>query len=86
MFSQLDDFVGTLAAVLTTSAFVPQAWLTWKTKHAGGVSLGMYGIFTIGVALWLFYGLLIGSWPVITANAVTLGLAIFILYMKIRFG
>jgi MtN3 and saliva related transmembrane protein len=81
-----DDPVGTLAAILTTIAFVPQAWLTWKTRSAQGVSFGMYSIFTTGVALWLTYGLIIDAWPVIIANAITLLLALFILGMKFRFG
>jgi MtN3 and saliva related transmembrane protein len=46
----------------------------------------MYSIFTTGVALWLAYGMIIGAWPVIAANAVTLALALFILGMKLRFG
>ena len=46
----------------------------------------MYGIFTVGVALWFVYGLLLGAWPVIIANFVTLLLAVFILAMKLRFG
>lgn len=82
----LDDLVGTLAAMLTTAAFIPQAWLTWKTRRTEGISLGMYIIFTTGVALWLTYGLLIGAWPVIIANTLTLALALFILAMKLRFG
>jgi MtN3 and saliva related transmembrane protein len=82
----LADWVGSLAATLTTAAFVPQAWMTWKKRHADGVSLGMYSIFTTGVAFWLIYGLLIGAWPIIIANTLTLGLALFILVMKIHFG
>jgi MtN3 and saliva related transmembrane protein len=85
-FQPLGDLIGTLAATLTTTAFIPQAWHTWKTKHAKGISRGMYSIFTIGVALWLAYGLIIGAWPVIVANAITLTLALFILSMKIRYG
>jgi len=80
------DAIGYLAATLTTAAFIPQAWLTWKTKRADGVSLGMYSIFTLGVALWLIYGLVIGAWPIIIANAITLALALFILVMKLRYG
>ena len=80
------DAIGYVAATLTTIAFVPQAWKTWKTKSAAGVSLRMYAIFTLGVALWLAYGLMIGAWPVIVANVVTLVLALFILVMRLKFG
>lgn len=80
------DWLGFAAGALTTIAFLPQALLTWRTRRAAGVSLGMYVIFTTGVALWLAYGIGIGSWPVIIANAVTLALALFILAMKLRFG
>lgn len=83
--TRFNETIGAIAAVLTTMAFIPQAWLTWKSKRADGVSLGMYSIFTTGVALWLLYGLLIDAWPVIIANAFTLALALFILVMKIRF-
>jgi MtN3 and saliva related transmembrane protein len=84
--SQFADFVGYLAAILTTSAFIPQAWLTWKTRSASGISLGMYSVFVVGVACWLLYGISLHAWPVIIANAITLSLATFILGMKIRFG
>ncbi|PRC92418.1 SemiSWEET transporter [Solimicrobium silvestre] len=80
------DLVGYLAASLTTTAFIPQAWLTWKNKHADGVSLGMYVIFTVGIALWLCYGILIQVWPIIISNAITLLLAGFILAMKIIYN
>jgi MtN3 and saliva related transmembrane protein len=80
------DLLGYCAATLTTISFVPQAWLTWKTRSAHGVSLGMYAIFIAGVAGWLGYGILIASTPVIVANAITLALALFILVMKLRFG
>ena len=79
----LQDVVGTSAAVLTTAAFVPQVWLTWKTRDTRGISLGMYSIFTIGVALWLLYGVLLGAWPIVIANSVTLVLAASILLAKI---
>jgi MtN3 and saliva related transmembrane protein len=82
----LADWIGALAATLTTVAFIPQAWMTWKKRHANDVSLGMYCMFTVGVALWLVYGLVIGAWPIIIANSVTFVLALFILMMKIRFG
>lgn len=80
------DLVGYLAAILTTIAFIPQALLTWKNKHAQGISLGMYIIFTSGILMWLIYGLCIGVWPLIIANAITLALAGFILTMKIIYN
>jgi MtN3 and saliva related transmembrane protein len=80
------DLTGYAAATLTTIAFVPQAWKTWKTKSAAGVSLRMYAIFTLGVALWLAYGVMIEAWPVIVANIVTLVLALFILVMRLKLG
>jgi MtN3 and saliva related transmembrane protein len=77
------DLIGYLAATLTTTAFIPQALLTWRTRRAEGVSLWMYSIFVTGVALWLVYGYLSNAWPVIMANALTLMLALFILGMKL---
>lgn len=82
--TNLPDAVGYLAAFLTTSSFVPQAVLTLRTRDVSGISLSMYGAFTLGVALWLLYGIAIGQWPVIVANAVTLALAATILWTKVR--
>ena len=65
---------------------MPQAWLTFKTRDVSGVSLGMYSAFTLGIALWLAYGLLIEAWPVVIANIITLLLAASILVMRLRFG
>lgn len=81
----LTDFIGTLAAVLTTASFLPQAWHTFKTKDVSGISLGMYSVFTAGVAGWLVYGLLLQAWPIVIANLVTLTLASLILVMKLRY-
>ena len=80
------DIVGSLAAILTTASFLPQAWHSFKTKDVSGVSLGMYSVFTVGVALWLVYGLLLRAWPIVVANVITLGLAMAILGMKVVFG
>ena len=79
----LQDWVGYLAATLTTASFVPQALLTLRTRDVSGISLGMYGAFTLGVALWLAYGVALGEWPIIVANALTLALAATILLTKI---
>lgn len=79
------EFIGYLAAVLTTCSFVPQAWQTFKTRDVSGISLGMYSVFACGVALWLAYGLLLGAWPIVLANGLTLALAVAILAMKLRY-
>ncbi len=81
----LPDFIGYLAAFLTTSSFVPQAWLTFRTRDVRGISLSMYSVFTAGVALWLAYGIALEAWPIVVANAITLALALAILVMKLRF-
>lgn len=80
------EIIGFAAACLTTVSFVPQAWHTFRSRDVGGISLGMYACFTLGVFLWLVYGLLVGAWPVVLANAVTLALAVAILTMKLRFS
>jgi len=80
------DAIGSIAAVLTTASFVPQAWHSFKTRDVSGISLGMYSVFTLGVALWLLYGVLLQSWPLMIANSITLMLATAILVMKLRFG
>jgi MtN3 and saliva related transmembrane protein len=79
------DLIGYVAASLTTLSFVPQAWHTFRTRDVSGISLGMYSSFTFGVALWLVYGLLLGAWPIVIANAITLALAAAILLMKLRY-
>ena len=79
------DSIGFLAAILTTASFVPQAWHTFKTRDVRGISLSMYSAFTAGVACWLVYGLLLGAWPIVIANCITLSLALAILVMKLRY-
>jgi MtN3 and saliva related transmembrane protein len=76
------DYLGFTAATCTTAAFLPQAFKVWQQRAAAGISFGMYVIFVIGVALWLGYGILLGAWPIIVANGLTLLLAASILFMK----
>ncbi|MBC8057966.1 MAG: SemiSWEET transporter [Rhizobiales bacterium] len=78
------DTLGYAAATLTTASFLPQAWLTFRTRDVSGISLAMYSVFTFGIALWLAYGVLLQAWPIVIANAVTLALAAGILTMKLR--
>ena len=79
----LSNLIGYAAAFLTTIAFVPQVYKSWRTRDLSGISLPMYVSFTLGVALWLGYGILIASVPVILANAVTLLLSFIVLMLKI---
>ena len=78
------DIVGYVAAALTTIAFVPQALTSWRTRDLSGVSLPMYSIFTAGVAMWLAYGVMLSSWPIIVANAITLALSGAVLVLKVK--
>ncbi len=80
---EIIDWIGYAAAALTACSFVPQAVLTLRTRDVSGISTGMYASFTLGVALWFAYGLSLGAWPIIVANAVTLGLAATILVTKL---
>ena len=83
---QISDLIGYLAAALTTCSFVPQALHTFRTRDVSGISLGMYSVFTVGIALWLVYGLALSAWPIVAANAITLLLAGTILGMKLVYG
>jgi MtN3 and saliva related transmembrane protein len=78
--------VGVIAGILTTVAFVPQAWKTLKTRSAGDFALPMLLLFCTGVAMWLAYGLLRGAPGLIMANGATLFLALAILWVKLREG
>jgi len=80
----MTDIIGLIAAMLTTISFLPQTLMVIRTGRTDGISLCMYALFTSGVAGWLIYGLLVGSTPVILANAVTLAFAATILALKIR--
>lgn len=78
------DWIGYVAALLTTASFLPQAILTLKTRDTASLSLGMYSLFTSGVLLWLIYGIYLSNLAIIVANSVTLLLAAVILSFKIH--
>jgi MtN3 and saliva related transmembrane protein len=80
------DMLGYVAATLTTVAFVPQAIKTIRSRDTRAISLGMYVTFTTGITLWLVYGLVLNSRPIIFSNAVVLPLAATILAFKVRHG
>lgn len=79
------NLIGTIAAVCTTIAFVPQLVRVYRLKSAREISFLMFLMFSVGELLWMIYGIFIGSLPVILANAVTLGLALAILSLKLRY-
>ena len=78
-------WLGLLAGLLTTLAFVPQVWKIWKTKSARDVSLPAFVTFTVGVALWTAFGILKDEPAITIWNSITFVLAIAILVMKIRY-
>lgn len=84
MTVDFNEIIGFIAAILTTTAFLPQALHSWKTRDLSGISFNMYLTFTLGVTLWLIYGLLINSMPVIAANIITLPTTLVILSLKIK--
>ena len=79
------EIIGLIAASLTTAAFVPQVYKTWKTKLVDELSLTMYLVFFTGIVLWLIYGILINSLSIILANTITGLLVLLLIYFKIKY-
>jgi MtN3 and saliva related transmembrane protein len=77
--------VGSIAAFCTTAAFVPQVVRVVRLRSAGDISLTTFSVFGCGMAIWMFYGFLIDSLPVILANGVTLVLALILVVLKLRY-
>ena len=86
MDPELLHWLGYPAAVLTTLAFVPQAWMTLRTRNVEGISALTYLAFTVGVFLWLMYGIGERDWALVIANAITLPMAASILVTKLVHG
>lgn len=80
-----NDTLGLIAGALTSISFLPQVIKTWRSGSARDLSLSMFGIFSLGVTLWLIYGVKVNSIPIIAANAFTLALCLVILYFKVKF-
>ena len=80
-----NDTLGLIAGALTSISFLPQVIKTWRSGSARDLSLSMFGIFSLGVTLWLIYGLKVNSIPIIAANALTLALCLVIPYFKVKF-
>ena len=80
----MTEFIGYIAALLTTLSFLPQVIKTLKTRDTSGISLLMYSMFVLGVALWLIYGMLIGNRVIVIANSITFFLSGTVLFVKLR--
>jgi len=78
-------YIGSLAAACTTLCWVPQALKIIREKQTRGISLITQAVFTVGLALWLIYGILLTNWPLMISNAVTLVFALLILILKVRY-
>lgn len=85
MSSGLADSIGMVAAVLTTIAYIPQVVKIYRTKSARDVSFRMFSLLATGVSLWLVYGIMMRSVPLIFANFVTLALSLTVLGLKIKY-
>ena len=81
---QIIEWIGFLAAALTGVALIPQAIQIWKSGNFLCISIFVYILFTAGAATWLIYGILIGKWPLILSNSLSLLLAGSILFLKLR--
>ncbi|MDC0177492.1 SemiSWEET transporter [Polaribacter sp.] len=79
------EIIGLFAAIITTAAFLPQVFKTYKTKDTSGLSLSMYISFLFGVVLWLIYGIHLRSLPMILANSVTIISTLFLVAMKLKY-
>lgn len=77
------EWVGFLAAFLTTLAFFPQVVLVWRSGDTKAISLGMYSLFLVGIILWLLYGIYLKSYPMIVANVMTFFMAAYIFGRKL---
>ena len=81
----LIDSIGLAAGLLTTTAFIPQVWKIYRTKSGKDISARMFSLFSAGIVLWLIYGVLLQSTPLILSNAVTLVLSLTIIGLKLRY-
>lgn len=81
----LINAVGTVAALCSMSSFLPQVLKIWRERDASSVSLRMYIVTVIGFTLWTGYGAMLGSWPLIASNLISLALSGAVLAMKLRF-
>jgi MtN3 and saliva related transmembrane protein len=82
----METIVSGIAAILTTAAFIPQAYKIIHSRETAGVSLWMHVMFAIGVAFWFALGIMLWNWPMIIANVVTFALTVVIIVVKLFYG
>ncbi|HBG46710.1 MAG TPA: hypothetical protein DDW94_06930 [Deltaproteobacteria bacterium] len=75
--------LGLLGGTLTTASFFPQVVKTWKTRSTKDVSLVMFLLLSVGIFIWIVYGIKIGSLPVVVANSISLVFSLIILTLKL---
>ncbi len=80
------EILGLIAAVLTTSAFLPQVYKTWKTKDVSSLSMPMLILFFVGIILWFIYGIYINSLSLIIANGITIGSYVLLIFFKVKYA
>ncbi len=78
------EIIGLTAGLLTTGCFIPQSIKALRAENTRSISLLMYGLFSLGVLLWLIYGIFLNNRPMIITNALTLPLSLVILGKKIH--
>lgn len=80
------EILGLIAATLTTAAFLPQVYKTWKTKDVSSLSLPMFLLFFLGIVLWFIYGLYINSLSLLLGNGITIVSCFLLIYFKLKYG
>jgi len=78
--------IGLIAGLLTSIAALPQVVKTWRSRHARDLSIWQPLLLSLGVALWLIYGMLIGDTPLILANITPLICNLLLTVMKLKFS
>ena len=79
------EILGFVAAIFTTTAFVPQVYKAWNEKSTKDISLLMYLVLLFGVILWMIYGIYFGSLPITIANALTAILVFIVVLLKLKY-
>jgi len=80
------EILGLIAAVLTTAAFLPQVYKTYKSKDVSSLSMPMLLLFFVGIILWFIYGMIIKSYSLMMANGITIGSYTILIFFKLKYG